>query len=83
MLGPSSEGCKPCYYAGHPLYSEEGQEIALYSAVIDLQYADDGALPIFKTNPLTGEPDYIPRVYERMMEEVQAQQRWKDMSIIG
>ncbi len=83
ILGPSAEGCKPHYYAGHPYYSEEGQEIAMYTAAIDLAYADDGVLPIYKTNPNTGEPDFVPHIYEQMMKNVQQQQRWKAMKAQG
>lgn len=78
VLGPSAEGCKPHYYAGHPYYSEEGQEIAMYTAAIDLHYADDGVLPIFKTNSNVGEPDFMPQVYEEMMRTIQQQPRWQE-----
>lgn len=81
-MGPSAEGCKPWYYAGHPYYSDEGQGLGeMYTATIDLHYADDGVLPIFKPNPNIGEPDFLPHVYKKMMQDIQSQQRWKDMSI--
>lgn len=79
ILGPSIEGNGPHYYAGHPYYSQEGQELATYTAVLDLSYADEGVLPIFKPNPNTGVPDYVPELYEKMCQEVLRQARWQKM----
>ena len=79
ICGPSIEGNAPWYYAGHPYYSEEGQEPALYTAAIDLSYADEGPLPVFKKNEAMGEPDFVPEVYARMYSEVASQERWSAM----
>ncbi len=79
IIGPSIEGNGPTYYAGHPYYSKEGQEVAIYTAAIDLSYADEGALPIFKQNENVGVPDYTPEVYMKMNQEILHQTRWQDM----
>ena len=79
-MGPNLDGSDVHYYAGHPYTSEEGQEIAMYTATIDLSWADAGVLPIFKTNPNVGEPDFMPQVYQQMLDDVLSQPRWQAMS---
>lgn len=80
VMGPNLDGSDVHYYAGHPYTSEEGQEIAMYTATIDLSWADAGVLPIFKTNPNVGEPDFMPQVYQQMLDDVLSQPRWQAMS---
>lgn len=78
ILGPSADGNRPHYYAGHPYYSEEGQEIAMYTASIDLSYADQGVLTVFKPNLNVGVPDFVPAIYANMYQEIAEDAQWKN-----
>lgn len=80
IMGPNVEGTDVHYYAGHPYCSEEGMEFAMYTAVLDLSYADQHVLPLFKTNPNVGEPDFVPHVYEKMMKAIRDTPRWQALS---
>ena len=78
IIGPSHDWQNVHYYAGHPFYSEEGKEIAMYSAVIDLSKVDEMLPSVFRTNEITGEPDYrkLDR-YIKMNESVMEDEHFK------
>ena len=52
----------------------------MHTAAIDLSYADDGVLPIFKPNPNTGTPDLLPSIYAEMFNSVAKTRRWRSMN---
>lgn len=82
IVGPDDVGQGPHYYAGHPFYTKEGHQLEMYSAAINLAYADtcENYHPIFMRNPyiedIPSGPDYRPDLYIRMNEDLLHDERW-------
>ncbi|MCK9540593.1 MAG: carbon-nitrogen hydrolase family protein [Novosphingobium sp.] len=75
ILGPGKGPINPTIHGGP---AKEEDEIVV--ATIDLSRCDRtrNQLPILKDNPLTGEPDWRPGVYARLLDDVRVREGWRD-----
>lgn len=82
ILGPNEDGQGTHVYAGHKFYTQEGHQVEMHSAAIDLSYADKCMefTPIFmkdffiKDEPSS--PDFQPDVYIRHLEKLMKDENW-------
>ena len=81
VVGPNETGQGVHYYCGSPLLTDEGHQVVMSSAVIDLSYADRCMefCPLYKKDQFINGPsgpDFQPEVYIKAYSELLSDPDW-------
>lgn len=81
ILGPTGKEGEVMYYAGKPLDSKDGSTPGIVMAALDLTIAEENpTYPVFTKNPITGQMDLRPDLYQKWYEAITEDEDWKVLS---